>query len=111
MAIHDAKRLETAKRSGRIVALDPTSGPLERPTGRKLAMRPYDLDGQVIGLVTNGLGRSQEFMTALSDELSKISRPGGVIHVVKNSVSIAPEPADWARLTSEASVAITGFGG
>jgi hypothetical protein len=30
---------------------------------------------------------------------------------VKNSVSIAPERADWARLTSEASVAITGFGG
>jgi hypothetical protein len=50
-------------------------------------------------------------MSALSDELAKISRPGGVIHVVKNSVSIAPERADWARLTSEASVAITGFGG
>ena len=63
------------------------------------------------GLVTNGLGRSQEFMSALSDEIAKISRPGGVIHVVKNSVSIAPERADWARLTSEASVAITGFGG
>jgi hypothetical protein len=50
-------------------------------------------------------------MSALSTEISKISRPGGFLHVVKNSVSIAPEPVDWARLTSEATVAITGFGG
>lgn len=101
----------TTKRSKGIVGLDPTSGPLEKPTGRSLAVRPKTMDGQVIGLVTNGLGRSQEFMTALSEEISKLVRPGGFLHVVKNSVSIAPERADWARLTSEASVAITGFGG
>ena len=98
-------------RSAGIIGLDPTSGPLERPSGRSLAARPSNLDGQVIGLVTNGLGRSQDFMSALSLEISKISRPGGFLHVVKNSVSIAPEPVDWARLTSEASVAITGIGG
>ncbi len=100
-----------AKRRTGIVGLDPTSGPLERRTGRSLAPRPSNLDGQVIGLVTNGLGRSQEFLSALSDEIATIARPGGVIHVVKNSVSVPPEPADWARLTSEATVAITGFGG
>jgi hypothetical protein len=99
------------KQQGRIVGLDPTSGPIVRPAGRQLAARPRNLDGQVIGLVTNGLGRSQDLMTALADELAKIARPGGVLHVVKNSVSIPPEPVDWARLTSEASVAITGFGG
>lgn len=99
------------KRSAGIVGLDPTSGPIVRPAGRTLAGRPKNLDGQVIGLVTNGLGRSEAFMSALSEELAKISRPSGVLHVVKNSVSIAPEPIDWARLTSEASVAITGFGG
>ncbi len=99
------------KRSAGIVGLDPTSGPIVRTAGRTLAARPKNLDGQVIGLVTNGLGRSEAFMSALSEELAKISRPGGVLHVVKNSVSIAPEPVDWARLTSEVSVAITGFGG
>lgn len=99
------------KRDGILVGLDPTSGPLEKPTGRTLAARPKTLDGQVIGLVTNGLGRSQDFMQALSEELAQLARPGGFLHVVKNSVSIAPERADWARLTSEASVAITGFGG
>jgi hypothetical protein len=100
-----------ANQQGRIIGLDPTSGPIERRAGRQLATRPRNLDGQVIGLVTNGLGRSQDFMTALAEELGRISRPGGVLHVVKNSVSIPPEPVDWARLTSEASVAITGFGG
>lgn len=101
----------TAERETGIVGLDPTSGPLEKATGRSLARRPESLDGRVVGLVTNGLGRSESFMTALSEELSLLSRPGGFLHVVKNSVSIAPEPRDWARLTSEASVAITGFGG
>lgn len=102
---------DMAKTGAGIVALDPTSGPLDKPTGRKLAARPRTLDGQVIALVTNGLGRSHDFMNALADEMSKRIRPGGFLHVVKNSVSIAPERADWARLTSEASVAITGFGG
>lgn len=101
----------TTKKERGIVGLDPTSGPLEKPSGRSLAARPKTMDGQVIGLVTNGLGRSQEFMTALSEEISNLARPGGFLHIVKNSVSIAPERADWARLTSEASVAITGFGG
>ena len=33
------------------------------------------------------------------------------VPVVKGSVSVPPDPGDWSRLTSEASVAITGFGG
>lgn len=101
----------TTQRATGIVGLDPTSGPLEKTTGRKLAKRPRTLDGGVVALVTNGLGRSEAFMTALSEEMSLLARPSGFLHVVKNSVSIAPEPRDWARLTSEASVAITGFGG
>lgn len=105
------KKIATDGAGVPIVGLDPTSGPLERATGRTLAARPATLDGQVVGLVTNGLGRSEAFMTALSEELSLLARPGGFLHVVKHSVSIAPERADWARLTSEASVAITGFGG
>ena len=35
----------------------------------------------------------------------------GVVKVVKSSVSVPPEPGDWARLTEGATVAITGFGG
>lgn len=93
------------------IALDPTSGPLERRDSRKLRERPTSLDGHVIGLVANGLGRGQEFLDALYEELAKKYRLNGAVRVLKSSVSVAPERADWARLTSEATVAITGFGG
>lgn len=94
-----------------IVALDPTSGPLERSDTRGVADRPATLDGAVIGLVANGLGQGEPFMDALYEELGNLSAPNGAVRVLKDSVSVAPVPADWARLTSEASVAITGFGG
>lgn len=101
----------TATKNGGIVGLDPTSGPLERRDPRGLAERPASLDGAVVGLVANGLGRGEPFLTALYEELNDLCAPNGAVRVLKESVSIAPEPADWARLTSEASVAITGFGG
>ena len=94
-----------------LIALDPTSGPLQRKGDRELAARPPTLDGQVIGLVTNGLGRSEDFMLALGDEIERLAKPSGAVHVLKAGVSVPPEPTDWARLTSEVSVAVTGFGG
>jgi hypothetical protein len=93
------------------IALDPTSGPLERRDERKLRERPTSLDGHVIGLVANGLGRGEKFLDALYEELGRRARLNGAVRVLKSSVSVPPEPADWARLTSEATVAITGFGG
>jgi hypothetical protein len=95
----------------KLIGLDPTSGPLERRDERELRARPTSLDGHVIGLVANGLGRSAEMLDALYDELAKQADLNGAVRVLKSSVSVPPEPADWARLTSEATVAITGFGG
>ena len=93
--------------SGRWIGLDPTSGPLPDPSGRA-AQRPATLDGAVVGLVANGLGETEAFLRAVYEEL------GGVVAavpVLKGSVSVPPDPDDWKRLTSEATVAITGFGG
>jgi len=101
----------TASENRGIVGLDPTSGPLERHDSRGLAARPINLDGAVVGLVANGLGQGEPFMDALYEELNDFCAPNGAVRVLKDSVSVAPVPADWARLTSEASVAITGFGG
>ena len=64
-----------------------------------------------VALVANGLGRGEPFLDALYEELAGQVSLGGAVPVLKSSVSVAPEPADWARITSEASVAITGFGG
>jgi len=95
----------------RWIGLDPTSGPLERKDERALRPRPASLDGQVIGLVANGLGRGEALLDAVYARLAEEARLAGSVRVLKSSVSVPPEPADWARITSEASVAITGFGG
>lgn len=93
------------------IALDPTSGPLERRDDRELRPRPRSLDGHVIGLVANGLGRGEELLDLVYADIASRTNASGAVRVLKSSVSVPPEPADWARLTSEATVAITGFGG
>jgi len=93
-----------------ITALDPTSGPVDGD-GKSLAPRPHSLNGQVLGLVCNGLGRGEEMLEAVARNLQATDELAGVIKVVKGSVSIPPYPGDWSRLTEGATVAITGFGG
>ena len=95
----------------RLIGLDPTSGPLERRDDRSLPNRPASLDGAVLGLVANGLGESKAFLDALYEEIVRDESIVGSVRVLKSSVSVAPEPADWARLTSETTLAIAGFGG
>ena len=45
------------------------------------------------------------------EELTREDDTIAAVRVLKSSVSVAPEPADWARLTSETSLAIAGMGG
>jgi hypothetical protein len=94
-----------------ITGLDPTSGPINPGGDRRLAPRPTSLDGAVVGLVCNGLGRGEQFLDEVLEYLATHDSLAGSVKVVKGSVSVPPEPGDWARLTSEATVAITGFGG
>ena len=93
------------------IGLDPTSGPLERRDDRALRPRPASLDGHVIGLVANGLGRGEELLERVYAGIAARTGVAGAVRVRKSSVSVPPEPADFVRLTSEATVAITGFGG
>jgi len=94
-----------------LIGLDPTSGPIGGGHDKRLAPRPVTLAGQVVGLVANGLGQGEAFLDALYDELNRIDDLQGKVKVIKGSVSIAPYPEDWKRLTEGATVAITGFGG
>ncbi len=96
--------------ANRWVGLDPTSGPLPAATGRAAA-RPLSLDGAVIGLVANGLGETETLLREVYAQIGAVASPAGAIPVLKHSVSVPPEESDWKRLTSEATVAITGFGG
>lgn len=95
-----------------LIGLDPTSGPLPPPEEGKdrPRPRPASLSGGVVGLVANGLGQAEAFLAKLYEELAK-DGTAGAVPVLKGSVSVPPDPEDWVRLTSEATVAITGFGG
>ncbi len=94
-----------------LVTLDPTSGPLDRKDPRTFPERPATLNGAVVGLVVNGIGATEKLFDALYQELTKEAELVGAVKVVKSSVAVPPERPDWARLTAEATVAITGFGG
>ena len=67
--------------------------------------------GSFADVVANGLGESEKIMRAIYEELGLSFDLAGVVPVLKHSVSVPPEPQDWIRITSEATVAITGFGG
>ena len=94
-----------------IVGLDPTSGPLAREGDKQPAARPPRLDGAVVGLVANGLGEAERSLQVLFEEIASSVDLAGAVPVLKGSVSVPPDPGDWTRLTTEATVAITGFGG
>jgi len=94
-----------------VVALDPTGSAPAVERERRLAARPTALAGLVLGLVCNGLGRGEALLTALAERLRESEGLADVVKVVKSSVSVPPEPDDWARLTDGVAVAITGFGG
>lgn len=93
-----------------VIGLDPTSGPLPEST-KVAARRPVSLDDAVIGVVSNGLGRSDEILRAVYEEVAARSGARDLVFVHKHSVSVPPEPFDWERLISQVTVAVAGFGG
>ena len=93
-----------------IIGLDPTSGPLSEAKGRP-ARRRADLDGVVLGLVSNGLGESDKILAALGEEIGRHVGLAGTVAVRKPSVSVPPDPIDWERLINTTTVAVAGFGG
>ena len=93
-----------------IIGLDPSSGPLQE-TGGQSAVRPDSLDGVVIGLVSNGLGRSDDILDRVAKEIEQLQPVARVVAVRKPSVSVPPDPIDWEKLINEVTVAVAGFGG
>jgi len=93
-----------------LIGLDPTSGPLPEAEGRP-ADRSDAPEGLVLGLVSNGLGRSDEILAAVAREIERRAPVVRVVPVRKPSVSVPPDPIDWERLINEVTVAVAGFGG
>jgi hypothetical protein len=95
-----------------LITLDPTNGPIGSDAAAfTIAPRPSTLAGHTLGIIANGLGRSEVMFDALADQLSKWDDLAGSVKVVKPSVAVPPWPAQWAEITDRATVAVTGFGG
>ena len=93
-----------------IVGLDPSSGPLQE-AGGQAAARPDSLQDVVLGLVSNGLGRSDDILDRVAKEIEQLQPIARVVAVRKPSVSVPPDPIDWEKLINEVTVAVAGFGG
>jgi hypothetical protein len=93
-----------------ITGLDPSSGPL-LDAGGQTAARPDSLQDVVVGLVSNGLGRSDDILDRVAKELEQLQPIARVVAVRKPSVSVPPDPIDWEKLINEVTVAVAGFGG
>ena len=94
-----------------VLALDPTTGGVDVGAYLALAPRPKSLEGQVLGIVANGLGISEVMFDRLGELLRESDGLAGVVKVVKPSVAVPPWPEQWAEIVEHATVAVTGFGG
>jgi hypothetical protein len=94
-----------------IITLDPRSTRASSAAQWSRATRPVTLEGQVLGLVCNGVGDCEVMFDQLGEVLTERYGLAGVVKVVKPSVAVPPEPDQWLRITDHATVAVTGFGG
>jgi hypothetical protein len=94
-----------------VIALDPTTGGVDLGASLALAARPRSLEGQVLGIVANGLGISEVMFDRIAEVLCETQGLKGVVKVVKPSVAVPPWPEQWAEIREHATVAITGLGG
>lgn len=94
-----------------LITLDPTNGAFGADSTLVLAPRPATLAGQTLGIIANGLGRSEIMFDALAAELTKWDDLADTVKVVKPSVAVPPWPDQWTDIVEHATVAVTGFGG
>jgi hypothetical protein len=94
-----------------LVTLDPTTGSFDEDSGFTRAPRPASLAGHTLGIIANGLGRSELMFDALAERLTKWDDIAATVKVVKPSVAVPAWPEQWDAVVSQATVAVTGFGG
>lgn len=93
-----------------LITLDPTGARHSDTTARRVAPRK-PLAGARVGLVSNGLGRTEDLLWEAYRLLKESAGVGDAFLVRKPQRSTPPLPEDWDKLLTEADVAIAGFGG
>jgi hypothetical protein len=93
-----------------LITLDPTGTRHSDQAGRRVAPR-RPLAGARVGLVSNGLGRTEALLWEVHRHLRESAGTGDAFLVRKPQRSTPPLPEDWEKLLTDADVAIAGFGG
>jgi hypothetical protein len=93
-----------------LITLDPTGVRNRGQVPHRMAAR-RPLAGARVGLVSNGLGRTEDLLGAVHSLLREDAGVAGAILVRKPHRSVPPLPEDWDRLLTGADVVIAGFGG
>ena len=93
-----------------LITLDPTGVRNRGQVPHRMAAR-RPLAGARVGLVSNGLGRTEDLLGAVYALLRDDARVASAVLVRKPHRSVPPLPEDWDRLLTGADVVIAGFGG
>ena len=93
-----------------LITLDPTGARHSDTSARRVAPR-RPLAGARVGLVSSGLGRTEDLLREVYRLLRESAGVGDAFLIRKPQRSTPPLPADWEKLLTDADVAIAGFGG
>jgi hypothetical protein len=93
-----------------LITLDPTGVRNRGQVPHRMAAR-RPLAGARVGLVSNGLGRTEDLLSAVYSLLRDDAGVAGAVLVRKPHRSVPPLPEDWDRLLTDTDVVIAGFGG
>ena len=89
--------------------LDPTVMPL--PDSTLLAPRPEDLNGKVVGLLSNGSPNADQLLDAVYSLLQDTYEFSGVVHLNKGDPSRPAPPHIMGELLEKCDLVITATGG
>jgi hypothetical protein len=93
-----------------LITLDPTGARPGDQASRKMAAR-RPLAGAQVGPASNGLGRTEDLLTQVYRPQKESAGTGGMFLIRKPQRSLPPRPEHWAKLLSDADVAVADFGG
>jgi hypothetical protein len=82
-------------------------------TSRSVAPRPESLDGKVLAVIDNGMGKQAPglgFGEVLVQKLRQLVDLADVIYIRKDAVNVPPRPEDWDEVCRRGDVGLALYG-
>jgi hypothetical protein len=88
-----------------------TVGP--RRESRSVAPRPESLNGKVLAVIDNGMGKQAPglgFGEVLAQKLQRVVDIADVIYIHKDAVNVPPRPEDWDEVCRRGDIGLALYG-